>query len=166
MKSTVGLSSAAFALMVLAAASAPSAFADSIDLHVNTGNVSVGIDIGTPPPAPIVETVPVARPGYVWTPGFWSWEGRRHVWVRGAWQKERPGYAFVPGKWEQRGNSWHFEPGRWEQRAAAEGRVVERRVEERRAEEHHAEARHNEERREREYSPEREREERRREPER
>ena len=35
--------------------------------------------INTAPPAPRFETVPAARHGYVWAPGYWNWDGRRHA---------------------------------------------------------------------------------------
>lgn len=92
---------------------APAAHADSFDLHVGTGDVSVGVDVGEPPPVPIYEAVPPPRVGYIWAPGYWGWEGHRHVWMPGVWQADRPGYVYAPGRWEQRGDRWHFEPGRW-----------------------------------------------------
>ena len=125
-------------------------YADSVDLHVNIGDVSVGIDIGSPPPTPIVETRPEHRAGHIWAPGYWAWDGHRHVWVNGSWEKERPGYAHVPGHWEQRGNRWHFEPARWEEHKAIERRVEERRNGDRRPDESRRE-----DRRDHEYSRER-----------
>ncbi len=104
--------------------------ADSLDLHLASGgDVSASIIIGTPPPAPIVEVVPAPRPGYVWTPGYWAWEGHRHVWVQGAWIAERPGYSYAPGHWERHGDRWQFAPGRWQEHRAAEHRREERREE-------------------------------------
>jgi hypothetical protein len=75
----------------------------------------VGIEIGVAPPAAIVET-PAPRPGYVWAPGFWRWEGHRHVWVGGHWLRGRPGYHWTPDRWTEHGGRYHYEPGRWERR--------------------------------------------------
>jgi len=79
-------------------------------------NVRAGIDV--PPPPARVEVVPAPRPGYVWAPGYWAWEGRRHVWREGRWIGERHGYHWVPGHWAEhqgpRGARWHFEAGHWE----------------------------------------------------
>lgn len=111
-----------------------SSIADSVDLHVSNGGVSVGIDIGRPPPAPVVEVIPEPRHGHIWVPGYWSWQGERHVWIKGRWEKERPGYAYIPGRWEQRGDRWHFEPGGWKEQRPVE-RVEDRRGEERRHDE-------------------------------
>jgi hypothetical protein len=101
-------------VIVAAALMSPAAFADNADFRFSIGDVSFGVGIGTPPPAPIVEYVPVAVPGHVWAPGFWAWNGHRHVWNSGSWQRARAGYSHVAGHWEQRGERWHFEPSRWE----------------------------------------------------
>ena len=78
--------------------------------------VGINIDIGTPPPATRVEVVPAPRPGHVWAPGYWRWEGRRHVWVEGHWIKERRDHHWVPERWVEveNGHRYHFEPGHWE----------------------------------------------------
>lgn len=101
-----------FAAVVVALFSTAS-FADSADVRFRIGDVFIGVDIG-PPPAPIVEYVPVAVPGYVWAPGYWASNGHRHVWNPGAWNRARPGYSHVAGHWEQSGGRWYLEPPRWE----------------------------------------------------
>jgi hypothetical protein len=74
----------------------------------------VGVQIGQPPP-PRYEIVPPSRAGYVWAPGYWRWNGRRHVWVGGSWMRARPGYRYVPPRWERgpRGD-WRMRPYRWD----------------------------------------------------
>ncbi len=120
MKTTRVLPAAAVVAAMVAALISPSAFADNADVRFSIGDVSFGIGIGTPPPAPIVEYVPVAMPGHVWVPGYWAWNGHRHVWTGGAWERMRPGYSHAAGHWEQRGDRWHFHPSRWEARQASE----------------------------------------------
>jgi YXWGXW repeat-containing protein len=45
-----------------------------------------GVVVGFAPPAPVVEVVPTPpAPGYVWQPGYWSWNGVEYVWVPGAY---------------------------------------------------------------------------------
>ena len=100
---------------VVVALFSPSSFADSADVRFRIGEVFIGIDIG-PPPAPLVEYIPVAMPGHVWAPGYWVSNGHRHVWNRGAWERARPGYSHVAGNWQQRGGHWYLEPPRWESR--------------------------------------------------
>ena len=75
----------------------------------------VDLDINVAPPAPRYERV-VVRPGYVWTPGYWRWDGHgHHVWVGGIYVRERPGHHWVPAHWVQgpRGG-WHFVGGHWD----------------------------------------------------
>jgi hypothetical protein len=78
------------------------------------GTAAVQIDIDIAPPAPRVEVLPPARPGFVWAPGFWEWRDRAHVWVPGRWVPERRGFHWVPDRWEQRGPHWHHVEGHWE----------------------------------------------------
>ena len=76
--------------------------------------ISISVDLGIAPPPPRHEVVHEARPGRVWIPGFWYWEGHRHLWSDGHWEKARRGQMWVPARWEDRGEYHHFEPGRWE----------------------------------------------------
>jgi hypothetical protein len=73
-------------------------------------------EIMTAPPEVVVEVVPAPRIGFVWVPGYWGWEGRRHVWLPGRWLAERPGHVWVRERWERRGRGWHFETGHWDAR--------------------------------------------------
>src|SRR5579862_2501200 len=55
------------------------------------GQVSLGIQIGAPPP-PRVEVRAVAPgPGYMWVDGYWYPDGRHYKWHRGYWT--RPPYG-------------------------------------------------------------------------
>ncbi|HZV92234.1 MAG TPA: hypothetical protein VFF72_03400 [Caldimonas sp.] len=66
------------------------------------------------PPAPYVETIPVAPfVGAVWIGGYWGWRGNRHVWVPGRYEAPRPGYHWEPHHWVQHGGRWHLEGGAW-----------------------------------------------------
>ena len=58
--------------------------------------------------------MPAARPGFVWSPGYWNWNGRRHVWVGGSWMRERPGYVYHRPEWVQRGERWQMRRGGWD----------------------------------------------------
>ena len=64
--------------------------------------------IGVAPPPPLVERIPAPRHGYVWAPGHWEWNGRRHVWVDGRWIRERPGYRWVAPEWRPDGDRYGF----------------------------------------------------------
>lgn len=77
-------------------------------------SAAVGIDIQiAPPPPPHAVVVPPARPGWVWAPGYWRWDGGRHVWVEGRWLRERRGFHWVPEHWDEHHGRYHFVPGRW-----------------------------------------------------
>ena len=92
-------------------------------------NIDVPVDVSTPPPEPIYEVEVGERPGYILTPGYWHWDGKRYLWHTGRWLKTREGYNWVPDGWVQRGDKWRFAPGYWE---VAEGyeEVVEKLAEE------------------------------------
>ena len=69
--------------------------------------------IGVAPPRARVEVVPAARVGYVWSPGYYRWNGYRHVWVNGYWVRERVGWHWVPAHWVENGPRWHYVAGYW-----------------------------------------------------
>lgn len=71
-------------------------------------------DINVMPPTQTYEVDPGERPGYVFAPGYWRWDGKRHVWVPGRWLAAREGYEWIPDQWQQRGEKWHFAAGHWE----------------------------------------------------
>lgn len=76
-----------------------------------SAQVSVSINVGPPPMR--YEAVPAPRRGFVWVPGYWNWEGRRHVWVGGNWVRERPGYVYSQPSWVERGGHWELQRGVW-----------------------------------------------------
>ena len=73
--------------------------------------VDVYIDLA-PPPARY-EVVPAPRRGYVWTPGYWNWNGHRHVWTSGTWVRERPGYSYNHARWVEQDGRWRMERRGW-----------------------------------------------------
>jgi hypothetical protein len=75
--------------------------------------VAVGVSIGVAPPPPRFERVPPPRAGYVWAPGYWRWDGRRHVWAGGYWVRARPGYTYRPAYWVHGRDGWRFRNGYW-----------------------------------------------------
>lgn len=77
------------------------------------GHVSVGIGIHVAPPPPRFERVPLARRGYVWTPGHWRWNApaRRYAWRGGMWVQTRPAYRHRNARWGRHGR--HGPRGHW-----------------------------------------------------
>lgn len=80
---------------------------------VSAAHVDVGIGVTFGPPAPLYEVVPPPRPGWVWVPGYWVWNGHRYVWRHGYWVRARPGWRYYPGYWAQEGPVWRFHVGYW-----------------------------------------------------
>lgn len=73
----------------------------------------VDLEINVGPPAPRVLVAPPPRPGYVYAPGYWQWQGHEHVWMEGRWIAEHPGRHWVPDHWVQHGPNWRFVEGHW-----------------------------------------------------
>ena len=75
------------------------------------GNVNIRVG----PPAPQIETIPVAPgPGYAWHPGVWRWNGERYIWVGGRYFRRPYGNAeWVPGHWVHRPQGWVWRAGHW-----------------------------------------------------
>jgi hypothetical protein len=71
------------------------------------------IVVRTAPPQPRHENVPPARRGYVWTPGYWNWNGHRYTWTKGKYVRARAGYAWSEPVWMERDGRWEFQRGEW-----------------------------------------------------
>ncbi len=70
----------------------------------------------SPPPAPMVETVPVAPSQAVyWQPGHWAWTGTQWTWIAGHYEQRPTQVAiWLPGHWEQSANGYFWVEGRWQ----------------------------------------------------
>ena len=69
----------------------------------------------TDPPVPYdEETGPAPGNGYVWTSGYWSWDGARYVWAPGTWAcPPEPGYVWTRPGWVRERDRYVFVYGRW-----------------------------------------------------
>jgi hypothetical protein len=77
--------------------------------------IGVGISVGFPPPLLPVYVQPVIpAPGYIWTPGYWAWNGVGYYWVPGTWVLP-PFYGalWTPGYWGWVGGVYSFHAGYW-----------------------------------------------------
>jgi hypothetical protein len=74
----------------------------------------VYLDVDVAPPPDRVEVVPAARPGYVWVPGYWDYNGHHHVWAKGHWVHERHGYHWTDDHWVEHNGRWHHDRGHWD----------------------------------------------------
>jgi hypothetical protein len=67
-----------------------------------------------PPPLPVYEQPPIPEPGYLWTPGYWSWNSYEYFWVPGVWvEPPHPGLLWTPGYWGFVGGAFLFHRGYW-----------------------------------------------------
>jgi len=80
-----------------------------------SGQVSIGVTIGTPPPPVQYEVAPpMPAVGYVWTNGYWAPYGGHYVWHRGYWaHPPYYGAAWRPARWVHEGPGWRYYEGGW-----------------------------------------------------
>jgi WXXGXW repeat (2 copies) len=79
-----------------------------------------------PPPLPEYEQPPLPAPGYIWTPGYWSWQEDEadYYWVPGTWvDPPRPGFLWTPGYWAWIGGQYLFHAGYWGPRVGYYGGI-------------------------------------------
>src|SRR5260370_40178110 len=77
--------------------------------------VSIGISVGyPPPPLPVYEQPICPEEGYIWTPGYWAWDGDDYFWVPGTWvPPPEPGFFWTPAYWRWRCAVFLFPVGSW-----------------------------------------------------
>ena len=70
----------------------------------------VVIQVGfAPPPLPVYAQPICPGDGYMWTPGYWSWDpdAGDYYWVPGTWiLAPQVGYFWTPGWWGWRWRRW------------------------------------------------------------
>jgi hypothetical protein len=77
--------------------------------------VALSINIG-PPPLPIYAQPPIPGDGYMWTPGYWSWntDENDYYWVPGTWVLAPfEGALWTPGYWGWGDGSYAWHRGYW-----------------------------------------------------
>lgn len=80
------LFASSLALALLLSAS-PVQAATAISISVNTA------------PLPVYEQPLCPGPGYVWTPGYWAWNGGDYYWVAGGWMPAPVVRLWTSGYW-------------------------------------------------------------------
>jgi hypothetical protein len=74
-------------------------------------NISVNF---APPELPVYDQPPCPDEGYIWTPGYWAWDGDDYYWVPGTWvMAPEVGLLWTPGYWGWGGDSFVFYEGYW-----------------------------------------------------
>jgi hypothetical protein len=66
------------------------------------------------PPAPIAETTPAARRGFVFVKGNYEWRDGDYEWVPGHWEREQRNKTWRDGGWAQVSGKWTWTPGSWQ----------------------------------------------------
>jgi hypothetical protein len=81
-----------------------------------TAPVTREVYVSQAPPTVRVETATVAPgPGYVWTRGYWRWNGTQYIWVPGTWvTRPRTTAVWVEGQWIRRPGGWVWVAGHWQ----------------------------------------------------
>ncbi|HEY6206367.1 MAG TPA: YXWGXW repeat-containing protein [Chthoniobacterales bacterium] len=79
------------------------------------GAVAVGVSVGfAPPPLVVYTPPPVPVAGYIWTPGYWAWNGFTYYWVPGAWvAPPSVGLYWTPPWWGFDNGVYLFHDGYW-----------------------------------------------------
>lgn len=77
--------------------------------------IGVGVSVGFPPPVlPVYVQPPIPAAGYIWTPGYWAWNGDGYYWVPGTWVlAPYYGALWTPGYWGWSGGVYLFHAGYW-----------------------------------------------------
>ncbi len=71
--------------------------------------------VDVPPPEAKVSTPPTpTKVGYVWSPGYWNWDGSKYVAVEGNWVAVVEKKKWVAPVWNKEDNKWYFTAGHWE----------------------------------------------------
>jgi len=75
----------------------------------------IGISVSFGPPAlPIYEQPICPGDGYIWTPGYWAWNGDEYYWVPGTWiLAPEIGFLWTPGYWAWGGSAFFWHEGYW-----------------------------------------------------
>jgi hypothetical protein len=92
---------------------APAALALALAVLPAVAQTVYYVDVA--PPAPVAETMPAPREGYVWAPGYYTLRGNEYVWVAGHWIQARPGYRYVSPRWIEDHGRWRYTDEQWVQ---------------------------------------------------
>jgi hypothetical protein len=86
--------------------------------------VSVSVTFA-PPELPVYVQPVCPGEGYIWTPGYWAWDGDDYYWVPGTWvEAPQVGFLWTPGYWGWGGSAFIFHEGYWGPHIGFYGGVV------------------------------------------
>jgi hypothetical protein len=74
----------------------------------------IGVSVAiAPPELPVYDQPICPGDGYIWTPGYWAWDGD-YYWVPGTWVlAPQVGYLWTPGYWGWGDGGYFFNEGYW-----------------------------------------------------
>jgi hypothetical protein len=100
---------------LLASALALSFFGAPRTVDAQSIGIGIGISVGIAPPAlPVYAQPPCPTPGYLWTPGYWSYADGGYFWVPGVWvAPPAPNLLWTPGYWAYNGGYYGWHAGYW-----------------------------------------------------
>lgn len=81
----------------------------------SSAQVAISVSFG-PPALPVYEQPACPDEGYIWTPGYWSWDSddEDYYWVPGTWvEAPEPGYLWTPPWWGWDNGAYLFHEGYW-----------------------------------------------------
>jgi WXXGXW repeat (2 copies) len=86
-----------------------------LTVPVAQAQIGIGVSINIAPPAlPVYVQPPLPSPGYLWTPGYWSYGNAGYFWVPGVWaQPPSAGLLWTPGYWGYAGGVYGWHGGYW-----------------------------------------------------
>lgn len=88
-----------------------------------TAQLSVSVTVG-PPLLPVYVQPPIPAAGYIWTPGYWAWDGDAYYWVPGAWViPPGPELLWTPAWWGWNNGFYIFHQGYWGPRVGFYGGI-------------------------------------------
>jgi WXXGXW repeat (2 copies) len=81
----------------------------------SSAQIGIGVSVSFGPPALPVYDQPVCPgDGYIWTPGYWAWNGFDYYWVPGTWVlAPEVGYLWTPPWWGWDHGAFFFHEGFW-----------------------------------------------------
>jgi hypothetical protein len=75
--------------------------------------VSVSVNFA-PPVLPVYVQPELPAPGYLWSPGYWAWDGTDYYWVPGSWvEPPVDGMLWTPGYWGYQDGLYLWNEGYW-----------------------------------------------------
>jgi hypothetical protein len=87
----------------------------TLTLPVAQAQIGISVSVHVAPPAlPVYVQPPLPAPGYLWTPGYWSYGDAGYYWVPGVWvQPPSAGVLWTPGYWGFAGGVYGWHAGYW-----------------------------------------------------